>query len=109
MAELLGLRIRKFNMFQTGKIYDFPDEGEKLLLRDKIDYTPSIFDASYSVKTNDTIWGIAYYHYRDKVQYPSRYWWVIADANDIYNPYNISDLIGSKIIIPDIASILLTT
>lgn len=108
MAELLELRIRRHNMFITGKIFDFPEDGEQLLLRDKIVYRSSVFDLSHSVKSNDTIWGIAYQHYRDKVQNPSRYWWVIADANDIFNPLDISELVGTEIIVPDISSVQLS-
>lgn len=109
MAELLELRIRRFNMYQTGKVYDFPNDGEKALLRDKIIYKPTIYDETHTVKTNDTIWGIAYQHYRDKVPNPSRYWWIIADVNNIFKPHDISELIGTKIIIPSITNVELNS
>jgi nucleoid-associated protein YgaU len=109
MAELLELRIRRFNMYQTGKVYNFPVEDEQLLLRDKINYTSGLFDKSHTVKQNETIWGIAYEEYRDKVNNPSRYWWIIADANDIFNPFDLTDLVGKDIIIPSISNVALTT
>lgn len=107
MAEILGIEVRRHNMYQTGKVYNFPEDGEKLLIREKIVYKPSLFDISHPVKNNDTLWGIAYKYYRDKIGSPSN-WYIIADANDIFNPYDITSLHGKNIIIPDISNVALT-
>lgn len=105
MAEILNLRVRKFNMYRTGRVYNFPADNEKFLERGDLVYTPSILDKTHTVKNNETIWNIAYQEYSGKILNPSRYWWVIARINDIYNPFDLSEFIGKDIVIPSLTNI----
>jgi hypothetical protein len=90
------------NMFANGRQIVFAD-GTQKLVRDKITYEPIEPDEYYTVKIDDVITGIAYQKYKDKgVDKPSHYWWIIADANNIRNPLDLSKYIGKEIIIPNI-------
>lgn len=105
MAQILNLSVRKFNMYRTGKVYNFPQENEKILQRGELVYNPSVLDKTHTVKNNESIWNIAYEEYQDKILNPSRYWWVIARVNNIDNPFDLSDFQGKDIIIPSISNI----
>lgn len=105
MAEILNLSVRKFNMYQTGRVYDFPDDNEKALERGELVYNPSVFDKTHTVKNNETIWNITFEEYRGKILNPSRYWWVIARVNDIYDPFDLSEFEGKDIVIPSLSNI----
>lgn len=56
----------------------------------------------HKVVAGQTLDRIAYEHYNDKVQYPSQYWWLIAQANDIERPWDLSGWEGKDLVIPDI-------
>jgi|TARA_R110000851_G_scaffold1514_4_gene5626 nucleoid-associated protein YgaU len=105
MAEILNLSVRKFNMYRTGKVYNFPEQGEKMLERGDLIYNPSVLDKTHTVKDNETIWNIAYEEYQNQVLNPSRYWWVIARVNDIFDPFDLSAFQGKEIIIPSLSNI----
>jgi len=91
----------------TGYIVEFPTEGEQLLLRDKLAVTGNTLDEWYTVIENDRIDLIAFKKYDGKIEHPARYWWVIADANNIHNPLDLSSWVGKDILIPDIQKVLL--
>lgn len=91
----------KDNLFFNGEQIIF-NSGEGKLTREKIAYTGKTNDEYYTVKNSDTITSIAYKKYKDKVERPSHYWWVIADANNIFNPLDLSSYVGDEILIPDI-------
>jgi hypothetical protein len=89
------------NLYSNGRAVVFED-GTGKLVRDKIEYEPQQPDEYYTVKIDDVITRIAYKYYRNKVKNPQRYWWVIADANKIFNPLDLSGLVGKQIVIPNI-------
>lgn len=76
--------------------------GDAKLVRDKIEYVPKEADDFYVVKIDDLLTRIAYDFYKEKVQLPHQYWWVIADANNIRNPLDLTGYVGTEIVIPDI-------
>lgn len=61
----------------------------------------------HTVKQNDRLDVLAYTYYDDLVERGARYWWVIADANNILNPLDLSELVGQEILIPDILKVRL--
>lgn len=95
------IELLESNMFANGRMIVFSD-GTGKLQRDKIEYVPSESDDYYTVKIDDRITGIAYQFYKLKVQLPSHYWWIIADANNIRNPLDLSSYVGKEIVIPNI-------
>ncbi len=49
---------------------------------------------------------IAWKEYSDIVDIPQFYWWIIAEANEILNPLDITEYEGTQIIIPDLNEFL---
>jgi len=83
------------NPYLNGDIISF-DDGSSILKRNTIDYNPSAGkDIVHTVMENDTIWGIANLKYGD-----DKWWYVIADANGLYNPFILT--LGQDLIIPDL-------
>jgi hypothetical protein len=50
---------------------------------------------------------IAYRFYKDVDPYADKWYWVIADANDIENPLDLSAYVGKDILIPDLLTVKL--
>lgn len=96
------------NMFANGRMIVF-DDGTGKLARDPITYTPTEPDDYYTVKKDDVLTRIAYKYYKSKVDLPSHYWWIIADANNIRNPLDLSSYVGKEIVIPNILNFKLIT
>ena len=105
--QITRISLDEDNPYSNGTQIVFTS-GEGKLLRNKIDYAPKEGDDYYTVKIGDDMTGIAYQHYRDKVDRPSRYWYVIADANNIQNPLDLTSFVGLEIVIPDIIPFILT-
>lgn len=99
--------LRLNNPYSIGVIEEF-DNGELSLVRNELNIEIDITDSSFHIVTNfDRIDLLAYEFYKDTTVDASKYWWVIADANNITNPLDLSDFIGSRIYIPDLQKVLL--
>lgn len=98
MAEL---QLKISNLYANGRIITYAD-GTGILVRDIVDYVPTESDDYYTVRYADWISRIAYEKYKNKVILPSHYWWIIADANRIMNPLDLSAYVGKEIVIPNI-------
>lgn len=102
-----SITLQVSNMYADGRIIQFSD-GSTLLVRDRIEYKEIEPDDYYPVKYNDRITSIAYKYYKRIVILPSHYYWVIADANNIINPLDLSSYVGKEIVIPNILNFKLT-
>ncbi len=100
-TKILSVSLKLSNPYANGRIINYAD-GTGRMIRDIVDYKPTETDDYYTVTVNDVITRIAYKFYKDKVLLPSHYWWVIADANSIKNPLDISGFAGKEIIVPNI-------
>lgn len=89
------------NLFINGVILDFGGD-EKILTREPIEIKGSQNDRYHLVKYRDTLNRLAWEYYQELQEDTSKLWWVIADANNIFNPLDISEYIGKEIIIPDL-------
>ena len=91
------------DLYITGYIYDFPKDGESLLLRDKLEFEGDEEDSYHEVTGGDRLDLIAYNAYKNipNVVSPSKLWWVIADANNIHNPFDLSAYIGKELLVPN--------
>lgn len=94
------------NLYSNGRIEVF-STGEQELVRTKIDWLGDEKDKYHTVKNTDSIDAISWKYYNFLVEKSERFWWVIADANNIDNPMDLSSLVGQQIIIPDIYNFLL--
>lgn len=106
MAEV-DIELRENNLYVNGLHYIFSN-GEELLLRPKLNLVGNERDQYHIVKKDERIDLIAYKYYSNRVEDSSKFWWVIADANDIQNPLDISEYVGKQILIPNISNLLLT-
>ena len=79
--------------YDNHKIYKF-NEGDKNLVRSRFLYKPSINDRVHEVIEGDRLDTIAYKFLGD-----SKLWYIIADTNDIINPFELE--IGQVLIIPE--------
>lgn len=100
------LELKQYDLYGNGIVENYPN-GEQYLIRDKIEYNGNEDDFFHVVNETDTLTYIAWFYYKDFIDNPSKYWWVIADANNIEHPLDLSDLIGSEILIPSITKFLI--
>lgn len=92
------------NLYQNGRIIQF-DNGEQLLIRDQLEAQDFKDFEYYAVTQDDELTKIAYEMYHTKIKDASKYWWVLADVNNIFNPFDISDLIGTELRVPNILEV----
>lgn len=94
------------NTYRNGEVAVFKD-NEGLLVREPLSFEGRTKDQYHVVKKNDRLDLLAWNFYKKTVQDASKFWWIIADANEIENPLDISDLVGKSILIPNILDVLL--
>ena len=91
------------NLYQkTGIIISYKDDKEVALYRNKIATRPSNADKIHTIIDGERLDTIAYKYYGN-----SKYWWVLADVNDVndtlINPFILTP--GTKLIIPSLSNI----
>lgn len=87
------------DLYFNGYITQFSN-GDKILERDLIEYTPQQPDLYHLVQQGDTITYLAWRYYQNITENANKYWKYIADANNIENPLDLSEMIGREILIP---------
>lgn len=102
----LSISINEENLYNQGVIVIF-NNGEEALLRVIVDYTPKEGDKYHVVKESDELTKLAGLFYGRSIQNAGKYWWVIADANRIHNPLDLTELVGTEIVIPDLLNLKL--
>ncbi len=90
----MSLKLRSNNPYVTGYTVDYL-EGDQSLQRFQIEFRPSDKDKLHPVTDYDNLSDIAFDHYGD-----SKYWWVIADVNNIMDPFTLTP--NTNLIIPDL-------
>lgn len=103
----MEITLKGNNVYRTGTILLF-ENGEGMLVRDLLELAAGEEDSYHTVKKSDRLDLLAYNYYKNTVADASKFWWVIADANSIENPLDISLLVGKDILIPSILNVLLT-
>lgn len=86
------------DLYNTGNILEFKN-GEPLLERTKYTRTEDISDQIHTIVEGDTLTSIANKYYQEPL-----YWYLIADINEIFNPFELE--IGTNIIIPNLMNYL---
>lgn len=94
------LELRVNNPYSNGEIFVF-NEGDSVMDGNTIDYIKSIKDRYFTVEQGDSLWSISFEAYGD-----SKYYWVIAQANNIDESYRLD--IGQSLLIPDLEKIKTT-
>lgn len=103
----MSLELKKYDLYQNGQVEAYADTGEQYLVRTIIDYPGDEQDLFHKVMETDRLTYIAWYYWKDIIENASKYWWVLADANLIENPLDISSYVGKNILIPNLTKILL--
>lgn len=98
-AERIGMPDN--NLYRNGYVLYHRNDGEGELLREIITIKPSETDIWHTVVYSDTLDALSARYYKNYHADPSKLWWLIADANLIYNPLDISEHVGTQILIPD--------
>ncbi len=105
MAEEV-IVLKEENLYSNGRVIIF-DDGQKSLSREVINYAPRETDRFHLVKASDELTKLAGKFYGQSIKNAGKYWWVIADANNIINPLDLTSLVGVEIVIPDLLSLKL--
>ena len=95
----------KSDLYYKGRVV-VDGQGELILERAPFTYVPSVNDETHVVVEGDRLDLIAYRYYKELIVEADKYYWLIADANDILNPLDLSSYIGREIVIPDILNII---
>lgn len=82
------------NLYSAGYVVNYP-EGDISLERVKIIHIEDIDDKAYTIREGDTLSYISFKFYGNPL-----YWYLIADVNEIDNPFDLE--IGLNLIIPNI-------
>lgn len=84
----------KADLYSNGITINYP-EGDTSLQRKTIVHKEDLEDKSYIIRQDDTLSSIANKFYNEPL-----YWYIIADVNNIDNPFILET--GKSIIIPNI-------
>lgn len=95
-APLANLPVlRDDNPYYNGQVATFPD-GSQALDPGPLVYTKSPNDKYYTLGQGDTLDNIAG---QDGAYGNSKYWWVIAKVNNVFDPFSLTA--GDTMVIPD--------
>lgn len=105
----MALQLPDSNLYQNGRVIEF-DNGEQLLIRDKLPEKRDALDSFETPKSDDNLLGLAYSRYFGDVENANFYWWLIADRNGVFNPLqpdivvdgDVLPIAGNEIVIPNI-------
>ena len=101
------LQVPRNNLYANGYLIAFSDgSGEQLLQRPKMTFPASPKDRQHVLLYEENLNIIAWNYYKDAVVDASKYWYAIADANNIFNPFDLDALVGTSLLIPDINNVL---
>jgi hypothetical protein len=92
---------------------DNPYSGGELLVRDDDtaelhvvlpDYQPGPGDRFHpALLPGQMLDQVAWEYWQDEVENAERWWWVLASVNNIDNPLDLTEHVGRRLLIPDLA------
>ena len=97
------VELRENNRFAGGVIETFADNTQELIAQS---YTTAI-NAIKDYQLKDVVIGneiscITYEMYKNAVEDASKFWWLIAEANDIDKAWELDNLAGESLRVPDV-------
>ena len=104
---MAGIILKQNNLYRNGTIV-VGTTGEKILIREQLEFENHATNKYHTITQFDRLDLLAFDYYKNFVEDPAKYWWIIADTNNIENPLDLTDLIGKRIVIPEILRVLLT-
>ena len=97
MADFIDLPIS--NLYNTG--FTILENGVDVLERTPLSIKPEWTDKWYIVQQDDELDMLAQQFYGEIVEEADKHWWILAEANGISNPLDISFMQGYYMLIPD--------
>lgn len=101
------MELQDNNLYANGYIVNFEEEREQMLLRSLLPIEAKNEDRYHTVRYDDSLSRLAGKYYSGAVEDASKYWYVIADANNVLDPMDLSEWVGKDILIPDILRVRL--
>lgn len=98
MAEYIELPSN--NLYSNGYLTTL-DDGAVVLERKPLRIAPQEQDRWHIVEFEDMLDELAQRYYGQIVDDAAKLWWMIADANGLANPLDLSNNIGSLLLIPE--------
>lgn len=90
----MTLKLRRDNPYSKGVVFRLED-NTFILQRGELAYKESPNDIIHVIIQNERLDTIAYKYYKN-----SKLWWVIADVNNVFDPFDLSGF--STLVIPNI-------
>lgn len=100
------IEVRQNNLYQNGNLISYSD-GTQAVFRRILNIPTTIEDKYHALSTEESLDFLAWFYYQDEIEDPSKYWWAIADANAIIDPFDLSKHVGQELRIPSITQVLL--
>jgi hypothetical protein len=92
----MRIKLRPDSLYYGGREF-LRNTTEPLLLKNPIKYKPTEQDLYHIVTFYDSYDILAFKYYGN-----SKYWWVIAEANEAVNPFELEP--GTSIVIPNLSN-----
>lgn len=94
------IELDRSNLYASGIVLELNDNSF-LLERKSLIIHPEESDRWHRVKYGDELDSLSHKYYSNIVDDAAKYWWFIAEANGVTNPLDISDLVGTYLLIPE--------
>lgn len=104
--SIVTIQLRKNNLYVNGKVVRF-DNGEELLLRDTEQLSDTLTDKYHLLKKGERLDQLAWKYYRHVAKDAAKFWWIIADTNNIFNPMELQQYVGTDLVIPNLTKALI--
>jgi len=95
-------KVQDFDLYFNGELITF-ENGEQVLRRELITYESTQPDIYHTIIEGETLSHISWNFYKGLTD-PLRaglYWKYLADVNNILNPLDLTELVGTQIVIPN--------
>lgn len=103
-----NLELNSNNLFINGFIVSYQDgSNDELLLRENLEIEGTTLDQYHTLTEGQDLDFLAWFYYKELADDPTKFWWVIADANAIFDPTDISNLVGKNLLIPELSRVLI--
>lgn len=98
MAEIIELR--PTNLYVNATFLQFSD-GQRQAVRERLEWKGGQGDQYHPVVDRDELPKIAWKYYGNRVENAWELWWVIADVNNIVDPFDMASLVGTELLVPN--------
>lgn len=98
------MKVPEHNLYARNARIVVLEDGREELERDTLKPLPSEQDRYHLVSSDDTLEFLAFFYYQEIAERPEKYWFYIADANNIDEPFEPLP-VGEILLIPSLSLI----